>query len=261
MDNFTSDRLPDSYAICLLGHGSREPEGIEEFLILWEKLRKKKFCRITECGFLEFAKPDISEALSACRQDGIQNIIIVPGILLPGEHTHRDIPEAIRNTSQNHPEINIFYAEPLGTKNEVMQVCRERIEEAEKSSPKSIPRPETLLMAVAHGSNNENSNSQAEKNLLLLGQNSGFCKTVTHFAGTSQHSPEDTLEKLLPQELHRVILLPYFLFTGVWVKRVHALAETFSRKYPNIEFLNASCLKHHELIVDTLIQQARESIS
>mgnify|MGYP006433979657 CR=1 FL=1 len=105
MDNFTSDRLPDSYAICLLGHGSRDPEGIEEFLILWKKLRGRKFCRITECGFLEFAKPDISEALSACRQDGIQNIIIVPGILLPGEHTHRDIPEAIRKASRNHPEL------------------------------------------------------------------------------------------------------------------------------------------------------------
>jgi len=55
--------------------------------------------------------------------------------------------------------------------------------------------------------------------------------------------------------------LPFFLFTGVWVKRIHALADTFQRKHPDTEFLKASCLKHHELIVETLIQQARKSIT
>ena len=60
MNNFADDR--HSYALCLIGHGSRDPEGIQEFLILWEKLRERKFCRTTECGFLEFAKPTVAEA-------------------------------------------------------------------------------------------------------------------------------------------------------------------------------------------------------
>ncbi|SVB89268.1 uncharacterized protein METZ01_LOCUS242122 [marine metagenome] len=51
------------------------------------------------------------------------------------------------------------------------------------------------------------------------------------------------------------------MFPGVWVKRVHALADTFQEKHPNTEFLKAPCLKHHEWIVDALIHQARESIS
>jgi precorrin-8X/cobalt-precorrin-8 methylmutase len=259
MENFTDDKLPDSYAICLIGHGSREPEGIQEFLTLWEKLRERDFCQTTECGFLEFARPTVAEALSACLRDGIKDIIIVPGILLHGDHTQRDIPDAIGKVIEAHPEINIHYAEPLGTKTEVMEVCRQRIEEAEKCSPRSIARTDTLLMTVAHGSHDLI--SEAENHFYLFGQKSGFGKTVIHFAGMSQHASEDILEKFSPQNFRRVILLPYFLFTGVWVKRVHALADTCANKYPDTEFLKASCLKHHMLIVDTLIQRARESIS
>jgi len=259
MNNFTDDR--HSYALCLIGHGSRDPEGIQEFLTLWKKLRERKFCRTTECGFLEFAKPTVAEALSACYLDGINNIIILPGILLPGEHTQRDIPNAIGKVFRDHPEINIYFAEPLGTQPQVMEVCGERIVESEKFSKKSISRSETLLLTVVHGSHDTECNSQVEKNFHSLGKKLGFSKTVTHFAGSSPHSLEDTLEKLMPKKFNRVILLPFFLFAGVWVKRVHALADTFQGKYPNTEFLKTSCLKHPELIVDSLIQRAQESIS
>ncbi|MBT3923377.1 MAG: sirohydrochlorin chelatase [Nitrospina sp.] len=261
MNNFTDDRLPESYAICLLGHGSRDPEGNQEFLTLWQKLHERKICRTLQYGFLEFAQPTVPEALSSCHQDGIKNVIILPSILSHGEHTQRDIPEAVRQVYQDHPEINILYAEPLGTQPEVMEVCKDRIEQAENISKNILARSETLLMTVVHGSKDESSNSQIDESFCLFGQSLGFCQTVTHFTGTSQYSLENMFEKLNPQDFQRVILFPYFLFSGVWVKRVQALADTFRRKYPDTEFLNASCLKYHTRIVDTLIHRARESIS
>ena len=257
MDISTDDKLPDSYAICLIGHGSRDPEGNQQFLTLWQKLRERNFCPITEGGILEFAKPTATEALSACHQNDIKNMIIVPGILFSGKHTQKDIPDIAREIFQDQPEINLIFSQPLATQPEVMQVCRARIEESEKLSPKSISRAETLLLIVAHGSRDTDFNTQVEKDLLQLGENLGFSKTHICFAATSQHSLEDVIFN--PQEFHRVILLPFFLFTGVWVKRVHALADTFQGKYPDTEFLRAPCLGHHELIVDALIQRVRES--
>ncbi len=259
MDNFNDNRLSDPYALCLIGHGSRDPESVQEFLTLWQKLCERKFCPTTKYGFLEFAQPTIAEALSACRDS--ERIIILPGILLPGAHTKKDIPSVVRETLQGHPEINIIFAQPLGAGPEIMKICRERIEEAEYSSNNAVSRSETLLMTVAHGSSDSDGNSQVEKNFASLGKELGFAKSVTHFAGTSQHSLNDTLEELMPQDFHRVVLLPFFLLPGVWVKRVHTLADTFQEKHPNTEFLATSCLKHHELIIDTLIQRARESIT
>ena len=261
MNNFKDGRLPDSYAICLIGHGSRDPEGNREFMILGKKLQETKFCPTTEFGFLEFAEPTVAEALSACHRNNIENIIILPGILLPGEHTQRDIPNAISKVFGNRPEINLLFAQPLGTEFKIMEVCREHVEEAENLSKKFISPHETLLMTVIHGSHDTDCSLQVEKSFHLFGKKMGFARAVTHFAGTSQHSLEESLEQFIPQGFHRVILLPFFLLPGVWVKRVHTLADEFQEKYPEIEFLKASCLKNHELIVDTLIQRARESIS
>lgn len=60
MNTFTTER--NSYAICLIGHGTQDSEGNQDFLILGQKLREKKTCDIIQCGFLEFAKPTAAEA-------------------------------------------------------------------------------------------------------------------------------------------------------------------------------------------------------
>ena len=261
MDIFTDDRLPNSYAICLIGHGSRDPEGAQEFLTLTQKLRERRLCPIVEPAFLEFVKPEITEALSSCQHNGIKNIIILPGILFSGEHTQRDVPHTVNEVFRNLPEINLVFAEPLATQPKVIEACQKRIEEEEKKYSKPFSRSDTLLMTIGHGSRYKGFNSEVQKNLSQLGEKMGFGKTLTGFAGSSQHYLEDMQEKFTPQGFRRVILLPFFLFSGVWVKRVHSLADTFQSKYPDTEFLKAPCLSHHALIIDALIQSVKESVS
>ena len=116
-------------------------------------------------------------------------------------------------------------------------------------------------MTIGHGSRDTGFNSKVEKNLSQLGDNMGFGKTLSDFAGSSQHYIEDMQKKLKPQRFRRVILFLFFLFSGVWVKRVHALADTLQGKYSGTEILKTSCLSHHALIIDALIQRVRESVS
>ena len=71
----TPEALPDDYAVCIAGHGSRDKDGIEEFLTLSSKFKEREPNRIVECGVLEFAKPTIDEAIEKCAQDGIKNIV------------------------------------------------------------------------------------------------------------------------------------------------------------------------------------------
>jgi precorrin-8X/cobalt-precorrin-8 methylmutase len=258
MDIFIDDR--GSCAICLLGHGSRDSEANREFLNLSNKLRKKNICKTIEWGFLEFAKPTAIEALSACQRNGIKDIIILSGILFPGKHTQSDVPNIVDEVFRGHPEINIIFAAPLGTQPKLIEACEKLIEEGEKISSKSISRSETLLLAFGHGSRNRDFNTQVENNLSKLGERIGFGKTLVFFVGSSKNFLEDMSDSFTPQGFRRVILLPFFLFTGVWVKRINDLADTFQKKYLNTEFLMASCLSHHDLTVDALIQRVRESV-
>jgi precorrin-8X/cobalt-precorrin-8 methylmutase len=261
MNIFTGDKLSNSYAICLIGHGSRDPEGVQEFLTLSQKIHEKEFCDIVEPGFLEFSKPTAAKALSACKRNGVNNIIILPGILFSGEHTQRDIPRAAKELLKNHPGSNLIFAKPLATHPKVIEACQKRIEKEEKKSPKPFSRSETLFMTIGHGSRDTSFNSEVEKVLSKLGEKMGFSKTTTFFAGISHGSLEDLQKNFSLQEFRRVILMPFFLFSGVWVKRIYTLAETFQSKYPDTEIIKIPCLSHHDLIVDALIQRARESVS
>ena len=42
----TTDALPDDYIVCIAGHGSRNKDGIEEFLTLSSKFKKREPNRI-----------------------------------------------------------------------------------------------------------------------------------------------------------------------------------------------------------------------
>ncbi|MZH41071.1 MAG: sirohydrochlorin chelatase [Nitrospinae bacterium] len=248
----------NSYAICLIGHGSRNQEATQEFQTLLHKIRDKRICPNTQGGFLEFAKPTVTEALSACLNTGLKNIIILPGILFSGKHTETDIPNSAFEILQNYPETNLIFSNPLETHPEVMQACKSRIQEAEITSTKSIPRSETLLITIGHGSKNTNCNLKVKNEISNLGEKLGFAKTLIFFSGINNNSLDDLQESFIPHGFNRVIIFPFFLFSGVWVKRVHTLADEFQLKYQDTEFLKASCLSHHDKIVEALVQRAKE---
>ena len=57
-------------SVCIVGHGSRDPEGTSEFMRLVELFREHEPSRIVECGFLEFARPVIRRGWTAASSAG-----------------------------------------------------------------------------------------------------------------------------------------------------------------------------------------------
>ncbi|MBT5550197.1 MAG: sirohydrochlorin chelatase, partial [Nitrospina sp.] len=181
-----SPALPDDYAICIAGHGSRDKEGIQEFLTLASKFKEREPDRIVECGFLEFAKPTIDDAIVKCVQDGIKNIVVIPGVLMAAGHAKNDMPSEVLSIAQKFPDLNIQYGRPLDIHPKVLRVCSDRIESAEKSSPLEIQRTDTLLMTVGRGSSDPDSNSNIAKVSRMLWEGMGFGWSETSFIGVTQ---------------------------------------------------------------------------
>mgnify|MGYP007032456810 FL=1 len=42
----TTDALPDDYTVCIVGHGSKNKDGLKEFLTLSSKFKKREPNRI-----------------------------------------------------------------------------------------------------------------------------------------------------------------------------------------------------------------------
>lgn len=250
--------LPDDYAICIAGHGSRDKDGIREFLTLSSKFREREPERVVECGFLEFAKPTIMEAISECNQANIKNIVVLPGVLMAAGHAKNDMPSEVLEAAMKFPHLNIQYGRPLDIHPKVMKVCAERLESAEKAALKNIARTDTLLMTVGRGSNDPDANSNVAKVSRMLWEGMKFGWAETSFIGVTKPLLDEALEKAVGLQFKRIMVFPYFLFTGILVKRIYDITDRYQQLHPEVEFVKAPYLNYHDLIIDVFMERAQE---
>jgi sirohydrochlorin cobaltochelatase len=62
---------------------------------------------------------------------------------------------------------------------------------------------------------------------------------------------EPGLEHAAKLGYKRIIVFPYFLFTGVLVKRIYSFTDLVAERHPDVEFLKADYLNDHPLVLDT----------
>jgi sirohydrochlorin cobaltochelatase len=66
------------------------------------------------------------------------------------------------------------------------------------------------------------------------------------------------LEHAVKLGYRRIIVFPYFLFTGVLVKRIYSVADEMAVRHPGIEFLKAPYLNDHPLVLDAFAERVQE---
>jgi sirohydrochlorin cobaltochelatase len=59
----------------------------------------------------------------------------------------------------------------------------------------------------------------------------------------------------------RIIVFPYFLFTGVLVKRIYTQADEVAAAHPDIEIVKADYLNDHPLVLDAFTERVGEILS
>jgi sirohydrochlorin cobaltochelatase len=69
---------------------------------------------------------------------------------------------------------------------------------------------------------------------------------------------EPSLEQVVKLGFKRVIVFPYFLFTGVLVKRIYDYTDKVAARHLGIEFVKAGYLNDHPLVIDTFVDRVQE---
>ncbi|MGH7063898.1 MAG: CbiX/SirB N-terminal domain-containing protein, partial [Stellaceae bacterium] len=54
------------------------------------------------------------------------------------------------------------------------------------------------------------------------------------------------------------VVFPYFLFTGVLVKRIYAQSDGVAALFPDIEFIKAPYLRDHPVVLDVFCERIAE---
>ena len=250
------DKYPSNIGIVLCGHGSRDPNAVKEFINVVDKIKSRIPNIPVAFGFLEFNRPIISEALDQLRNMGVERVIALPAMLFAAGHTKNDIP-AVLNKYSSEKGLPIQYGRELGLNSLMIGAAGARLQEIIDSNP-TFPLSETLLVVAGRGSSDPDANSNVCKITRMLVEGFGFGWGETVFSGVTFPLVDPGLRHALKLGFKRVILLPYFLFSGVLVSRVRDHSLRVSNDNPDVEFLNASYLSDQDLVIDTFMERIQE---
>ncbi|WP_096704621.1 sirohydrochlorin chelatase [Magnetospirillum sp. 15-1] len=244
--------------VMLCGHGSRDVDAIREFQALAGHLAQRLPQYAVDSGFLEFATPIIRTGLDALKAKGVSRILAVPGMLFAAGHVKNDLPWEINSFAAENPDLPITFGRELAIDTKLLAAARARIEEAEAKAASDIERKDTLLLVVGRGTNDPDANSNIAKVARMLWEGMGFGWAEIAFSGVAYPLVDQALERVTRLGYKRVVVFPYFLFTGILVKRIYEWTDQAAAAHPDIEFVKAPYLNDHPLVVDSFVERVGE---
>jgi len=240
------------------GHGSRDTGAVEEFQAVAQGLKERLPQYETDFGFLEFATPVIRTGLDALRAKGIRKVLAVPGMLFAAGHAKNDIPSVLNAYQAQNPELEISYARELGIDLKLIRAAGERVEDALQKAGDGVSREDTLLVVVGRGASDPDANSNVAKVTRMLWEGLGLGWAETAYSGVTFPLVEPGLEHATRLGYKRIVVFPYFLFTGILVQRIYHYTDIVAAKHPEIEFIKASYLNDHPLVLDAFAERVEE---
>lgn len=245
--------------ILLMGHGSSDPDGVREFLDLVEAVRGAAPAgRPIEAGVLEFAGagvPSIQEAIDRCVSAGATRVRAVPVLLFNAGHARNDMPAQVALARARHPALDLRLAPPLGVHPALLQIAEERLFELVARLPEGRAE-DTAVLLVGRGTADAEANGDLYKIGRWLWERNGFNLVECCFSGMTTPLVPAGIDRCVRLGARRILVIPYFLNTGVLVKRIQAQAWAARRTYPDVEIAVGDHFGIHPKLIDLLLQRA-----
>ena len=244
--------------IMICGHGSRDEGAVAEFEKLALGIRRRSNGIPVEYGFLEFATPVIKDGLAALVNQGVTDVLAVPGMLFAAGHAKNDIPSVLNTWSAENDAIDIRYGRELAIDPKMLKAAADRIQEALDSAVDNVPLEETMLVVVGRGASDPDANSNVAKVMRMLWEGFGFGWGETAYSGVTFPLIEPGLEHAVKLGYRRIVVFPYFLFTGVLMRRIYDYTDVVAERHPDIEFIKAPYLNDHPMVIETFMERIDE---
>ncbi len=253
--------MAEKIGVMVCGHGSRDEGAVREFAQVAEGLRELMPHTPIEYGYLEFATPIIRDGLDKLRDQGVTRVLAVPGMLFAAGHVKNDIPSVLNTYAAQNEGISIELGKELGIDPKMIRAAGARIQEALDSASDDVSREETLLVVVGRGASDPDANGNVAKVMRLLWEGFGFGWGETVYSGVTFPLVAPGLEHATRLGFKRIIVFPYFLFTGVLIRRIYEHTDRVAKEHPDIEFIKAPYLNDHPLLIETFKERAEQILT
>jgi sirohydrochlorin cobaltochelatase len=190
----------------LIGHGSRDAQGNDEFLAFVQQLRRIQPNQHFESCFLELAEPNI-------------------GL---------------------HPQL--------------IELLAERFFEQAPSLTAEQLR-DTAIVLMGRGSSDADANGDVYKIARQLWERTDVRTVEVCFTGVTSPRFEEGIHRAMALGAKRIVVVPYFLFNGILMKRMIENLERTQLENPQVEMTMAAYFGIHPYLLDIVLNRGEEVLT
>ncbi len=247
-------------AVVLVGHGSRRERSNEQVRTLAAEFEARVRTPV-DVAFLELASPSIGDAIDGLAPS-VSAVTVLPLSLFGASHVKADIPLAINQARERHPELQLEMGGPIGVHPAVVTMLDEGVRSTERNLGVDRDTDSIAVILCARGSSDPDANGDATKVARLLYEGRPFERVTTAFIGITEPTLTDALHASAKHRPDAVVVVPYMLGDGVLTQRIHDRTTAFDGEYPSLTVGSAEPIGTDERLLDVLADrraQAREN--
>jgi sirohydrochlorin cobaltochelatase len=201
--------------------------------------------------------PSIQEGWQRCLAVGVTRVIALPFFLFPAGHVREDLPAEIRAAREGGAGTDVDFLPPLGPADELLEAVATRAEEATGGDA------ETAVILVGAGTSDPDANGDLCKAARLLWEryNSKFPLVETAWVSLTRPSVGQAIDRCVKLGAERIALVPYFLNTGILLKRIDARIAEARASHPTISIERGGHLGLHPRLLDLIERRARDGLA
>jgi len=253
----TAPETLDDEAVLLVGHGSRREKSNEQVRDLAVELEGRLGIPV-DAAFLELAEPAIDEAIAGLAR-AVSQVSVVHLSLFAASHVKNDVPLAVEQAREAHPELTINNGAHLGVHPALLDLLDDRAAAVEAELGVDREEDEVAAVVCARGSSDPDANADVHKLARLLYEGREFSRVEASFIGVTEPLLDDTLHDIAKSRPDAVVVIPYMLGDGVLTGRIKDGAHEFDEEYPYVDAAPGEPLGTDTRLLDVLGDRWQEA--
>ncbi|WP_242631861.1 sirohydrochlorin chelatase [Rubripirellula amarantea] len=245
------DQTQSKSGVLLVGHGTRDAIGTDEFFALSRLLDQRLGSIPVKPALLEFQSPTIPEAWKALLDQAVTQIHVAPLLLFAAGHAKSDIPEVVEQCQLGERQIPFDQSRPLSRHPAVIELVVRRLNET--MNRVGINSESTAVVMVGRG--NRDPCAQTDMRVLseIVRHRIMVQNVQTAFYAMAEPSLPTVLERVAKTgNVKHIIIHPHLLFHGRLFEAIVKQTEDASRNFPNIRFVTSDYLGPDPLIAQAI---------
>jgi sirohydrochlorin cobaltochelatase len=229
-----------SRGVLLIGHGTRDALGTEQFFQLAERLATTLSPLPVAPALLEFQSPTIDQAWQSLVERDVKHIHVAPLLLFAAGHAKDDIPAVIRGCQSRTPAVTFDQSMPLSRHRSLVNLVVANLRQT--LDRRSLRSPTALVMV---GRGNRDPCAQADMRVLsqVVAARLDVAATYTAFYAMAEPKLRDVLSHVADRgEFDAIVIHPHLLFAGRLHDAIGKQVEESAHKFPHISFILAPYL-------------------